>query len=460
MDNKIFKEFVKAAQLNEKVTYDYEESEPYKDVINEIYKDVAKLRHYTLNGRFQDILIKLLKNSKYEAEGYEALLKDIEVELNKLIVPNIIMLPINFIRTNKIHNDLVLNDYINLFMPTKEDIKISEYLDTRSKSRGLPDSYNKNGDNLGVYFEDTINAKLNKGHILLAKDSNFFNYPTLTIYIKGIPYKVEKESGRIAEATYSILRAIDFDKKKEDYGWGLISRDWIAPAHTYVVYYQDKEYYKLGKYRNIYNGYSFRFNFSIYLDINTEEFLKNLDKITKILDLYIQTCFLDTRRYTTSEINYINKWNNAILMFNTAYEFASIEKFDSCVLILCSILESLFLKNEGRNKVDRLIEEIDTFAHDLYVKEKLERINEAIRRAYKYRNKIMHEGRGYEVEFLSSRSLNSYQGTYRGMKPFAYQGAVYPYEEIQDIYIIFEFIIKVLFGDTFVNQIKYILDKK
>lgn len=46
------------------------------------------------------------------------------------------------------------------------------------------------------------------------------------------------------------------------------------------------------------------------------------------------------------------------------------------------------------------------------------------------------------------------------MKPFAYQGAVYPYEEIQDIYIIFEFIIKVLFGDTFVNQIKYILDKK
>ena len=61
---------------------------------------------------------------------------------------------------------------------------------------------------------------------------------------------------------------------------------------------------------------------------------------------------------------------------------------------------------------------------------------------------------------MSSRSLTSYQGMYRGMRPFSYQGAVSEYEEIVDIMIVFEFIINVLIGEKFTNNIKNLLNKK
>ena len=126
MDIKRFKEFSKAVQQNPKVFYGFEESRPFKDVINEIYQDVSKFQYYTLDGRLQDILIDLLKDSKYETEGYSILLKDLEAELRKMIVSNVILLPINFINSSEIKEDLVLNDYMNLFMPTQDDLRDCE----------------------------------------------------------------------------------------------------------------------------------------------------------------------------------------------------------------------------------------------------------------------------------------------------------------------------------------------
>ena len=455
MDNERFKEFLKAARIDEKVTYGFNESELFRDVINEIYQDVSKFKFYTLDGRFQDLLVKLLKTNDYKSCGYQGLLKDLKTELQTLIVDNIMLLPINFLKSLKCHSDLELNDYMNIFFPTEDDLKNFKDVELiiRQEKR-MKDKMHKLDDNLCRYFEKILNAKLDKEHILLVKDRAFFNYPILALHFKNIDFKVEKESGRIAEAVYSILRMVDFAKAKSDYGRGLLERDWLEPAHTYVVYYNseypdEKSYY----------GHSFRFNFSYFLDISTDCFIENQGAIVETIDLYIKTCFLDKRTFTTKDINIINKWNNAILLFNTAYEFASIEKYDACVLVLCSILESLFLKNEGRNKVDKLIEEITLFYKEDFPLDKLKRINEAIKNIYKYRNKILHEGLGYETKFLFSRSLTSYQGIYRGMKPFKYQGAIYPYEEIVNIEIIITFIINVLMDTHKIDEIKNLINK-
>lgn len=363
MDNKRFKEFLKAVQQNSKVSYGFEERKPFRDVINEIYQDVSKFQYYTLDGRFQDILILLLKDPKYETEDYSILLKDLETELRKLVVSNVMLLPINFIKSSEINEDLVLNDYIHLFMPTRDDLKNFENFELiiRQEKR-KKDKKHKFDDNLCKYFEEKLNSKLDKEHILLAKDLEFFNYPILSIYFKNIDFKVEKESGRIAEAVYAFLRMIDFIKTKTDDSWGLLDESWDKPAHTYVVYYNEENPNEIPNCDNSYYGYSFRFNFSYFLDINTNCFIENIDLFVSLIDLYIQTCFLNICNYSSAEINIINKWSNAVLMFNTAFEFASIEKYDACVLMLCSIMESLFLKNEGRNKLEKLLVEVNIFA--------------------------------------------------------------------------------------------------
>ena len=116
MNKTLFQQFLKAAQVNERVSWDYEAAKPYAEILHMIYTDVAKFKNYTLDGRFQDILVKLLKNSKYESEGYTSLLKDLEDELNKLVVRNIMLLPINFIDKSKFNGDvkfLNLNSKIN-----------------------------------------------------------------------------------------------------------------------------------------------------------------------------------------------------------------------------------------------------------------------------------------------------------------------------------------------------------
>lgn len=434
MNETLFQEFLKAAQENEHVSWDYEATKPYAEILHMIYTDVARFKNYTLDGRFQDILAKLLKNSKYEAAGYTSLLKDSEDELNKLVVRNIMLLPINFIDKSKFNGDVKLNEYMNIFLPTKEDvIDYDDFTLRMRQERRQKDKKGKMSDNLCKFFETQLENKLDKEHILLAKDRNFFNYPILSLQIDNVDYKMEKESGRLAQAVYSILRIIDFREEKEPYSQGLLRKDWIKPAKTYVVYHNKENYKLTHKFNDGYYGYSFMCNFSYFLDISTFRLIENLNLFTSILDLYIKTCFLDLRKYDSKQLKIINKWSNAISMFNTAYEFASIEKYDASNLILCALLESLFLENEGRNKQERLLVEISEYLKDIYDDIKREKILKSLRSLYHFRNKIMHEGNGYEVQYMFSRRMGHYQGVYRGMRPFSYNGAVYPDDDVLDV---------------------------
>jgi len=458
MDNKKFSDFVIAARKDERVIYDPEVYGPYIDVIKEIYADFGYMKYYTSVGKFQDILIKLLKSFDYDKLGYGTFLKDIEKELEKLVVNCIILLPINFIKSENVGTDLELNEYMNLFLHTANDLK--DFSDSKlliKQEKRRKDKKHKLDDNLSKYFENVINSKLDKEHILLAKDREFFNYPILTLCIRNTSYNVEAKSGKIVEAVYSILRMIDFIKEKDIYGWGLLDRGWKRPAHTYTVYYNEPNQNKKSNQNNQYYGYSFRFNFSYFLDINQDCFTIHKYWFTRAIDLFIKACFIDEKKYTLNDAKKINRWKNAILMFNTAFEFASTEKYDACALILCSILESLFLKNEGRNKLNKLLEQIDLFFEDIYTTEQVDNLNETISSVYKFRNKIMHEGVGYESVYLTSRRLNSYQGVYTGMRPFDYIGATVPTNEIYDIKSLMKCIIDILIGDKTLSLLNSLL---
>jgi len=459
MNKMLFQQFLRVAQEDERVSWDYEASKPYFEILNQIYTDVQKFKNYTIDGRFQDILAETLKNSKYETEGYGALLSDLERELNKLVVTNIMLLPINFIDKNRFNGDVRLNEYMNLFLPTKKDlIDYNDFALRKRQEKRQKDSKGKMSDNLCKYFEGKLENKLNKEHILLVKDRNFFNYPILSIEIKNVNYKVEKESGRIAQAVYAILRMIDFKGERESYSWGILDSAWAPPANTYVVYYNKENYKFTHKFNDGYYGYSFMFNFSYFLDISTLSLVNNIELFTEVLDIYIKTCFLDLRKYETYQLNLINKWNNAISMFNTAYEFASIEKYDACNLILCALLESLFLENEGRNKQERLLSKISEYINDVYDNLKKDEILFSLKNLYRFRNKIMHEGSGYEARYMSSRRLSQYQGIYRGMRPFKYSGAVYPDPDVLDIERVLKFVAEMLISNKTLNKIKVIIN--
>ena len=164
--------------------------------------------------------------------------------------------------------------------------------------------------------------------------------------------------------------------------------------------------------------------------------------------------FLDLRKYNDTQLKIINKWNNAISMYNTAYEFASIEKYDACNLVICALLESLFLKNEGRNKQERLIVATSEYLKGIYSDEGINVIIDSLQNIYQYRNKIMHEGSGYESKYMSSRRLHDYQGIYRGMRPFSYNGAVYPDKDIGAIKKILKCVADILICDKTLKNIE------
>ena len=451
MDNSLFKKFLSSARKNERVCYDPDFYIPYKEVLNQIYNDVSNLKYYTFDGRFDDILIKLTKNDKYKREGYPAFLTDIENEMKRFVVTNLIMLPINFLDSKIIKNDQELCYNINIFLPTKNDvINYDRFELLRIQEIHRKDKKHKKCSNLCRYFEKILNCRLDKEHIRLTKDYNFFNYPIMTIEIENIDSRVEEESGKIIEAIYCFIRILDFLTDKQIHTWGYIFHPERNPAHTYVVYYND---YSLRE-KDSYYGYSFRFNCSSILDIDSKVFLSNKTRLSSLIELYLKASFSDLRSLKKEDINYINRWKNSIKLFNTAFEFASTEKYDACVLILCSLLESLFLKNEGRNKKERLIEKVKKIKNEIFSTENIE---EAVESLYDYRNKIIHEGTGYENKFQNSKRLNDYQGMYVGMKPFECFGAIMPNEDVYKIKIVMIFIAKLIVGDETTKRIKQII---
>ncbi len=302
--------------------------------------------------------------------------------------------------------------------------------------------FRKKETHLERYFKDKIFSLLLRDYIETAKDRYFFNFPQLTILVNSINTKVIVESGRIVEAVYAFIRMLDFKNNLDNGGWGYMFNNGLIPAKLYGVYYNEEGLTSLpiGLDANGY-GYSMRFKFTPFLDVSTTCFLKSIEEFNEILSEYLQYCFMDKNDYYDKQLSKIAKWQNSIQMFNTAYEFASQERYDSAIILLLTILESLFIKNKG-NKKENLILALQNFFKndnitDGYVRENIEKV-------YKSRNKFVHEGMGVDNEYIYSKPLSSYQGSIPGMKPFAYIGVNHSPSNIENIKNMFEITIEVI----------------
>lgn len=339
-------------------------------------------------------------------------------------------------------------------MPTSEDLEqFDRYKLLMRQEKINKDKKFKNEDLLSSHFRSILGYRLDKEHILLAKDHNFFHYPILAINFNELDSISHKESNNIVESIYAFIRMLDFSLSTRTDDWGILGSKKMSPANTYVVYYRGSspKVYE----QDDYYGYSFMYNFSHILDVDSQCLFDNLITFSDLIDLYITTCFLDTRIYTSEQTSLIHKWKSGIRLFNRAFEDASCEKLDTCVLLLCAILESLLIKNEGRNKQQRIIKVIENYGFNIGID--LDIITSAVRTVYKYRNEIIHEGRGYEDKFRHTRRIHSYQGLYCGMRPFSYNGAVFPHEDVGCIKIVLKLVIELLIGDKMMDQIKVML---
>lgn len=412
--------------------YNYRNNSNFREFYNALAKDIQQYSNYTFDGRFEKLLFDVLKESIRYGRVYEQFFSAMREELKKLMVPCVIIIPLNFINDAKISQNTKISENITLFKTDKPQITHRFFRDPIISETPL-----------AKYFKEKVYKLLLRDHIEKAKDRNFFNFPLLTILINNIDHRVETESGRIVDAVYAFIRMLDFNNCLEEGGWGYMFNSYLAPASTYGVYYNKEGLTKLpeGTGANGY-GYSMRFKFSPFLDVSTEGFLNNLKEFEKLLSQYIDYCFLDSINYNKETLVKIAKWQNAIQMFNTAYEFASIERYDSTMILLLTVLESLFVKNEGNKKEHLVLALQEFFKNDKKLNDNFIRDN--VTQAYKSRNKFVHEGVGVENEYTYSKPLNDYQGFQIGMKPFAHIGIYHYPSNIENLRNLFTITIQVL----------------
>jgi len=400
----------------------------YDEIIHDVATRIRKYGYYTFDGRFEDCIIDFLCNMySKEVENYdlEEISKIISALMKKDIVPNIIIIPLNHLNRIYLPEELVLDKNISIFAMNEKQSKI------------------KNDKSLiARYVEKKIFCHFNVDHILITKDPYFFNYPIIAIKIEHIDYIVEHEAPKIVEAVYSLIRMLDFKQAREpgDHGWGVRHRDRIPEAFTYTVYYKEAG----SDYENLNEGelgYSFRFKFSPILDINTKYLVDHIQQYSSLLKKVIDNSFIVENDFQKNEYTIRKKWINAIAIFNTAYEFLSIGKIDSAVLLLFTILESLFFKLGEYNKKDMLIERLEAFFAG---SDWSPQIKPLMKKATKYRNEFIHQGIGLE-RFKTYRSLNDREGHLQGQKPFIHD-ALYPMpeSEFRDINVLIGLVITII----------------
>lgn len=409
MNNEFFKQFIIDAKNDNRILFDPRYIGQYKELMDRIYKDVETFDIYTLDGRFPDVLKRVVNNISFNEsqDYYEQLLYSIYNELKQLVVPNMILIPLNNLKPN-----FKGKDYIEI----AENIRI--YPPTNINYRNIK-PHNDNpiikNDKLSEYFEQSVYAKLLQDHIVLAKDHHFFNSPIMTILINNIDYKVEHEAAKITEAVYSLIRMVDFDVDLDSYDYCNIN-NLKMPASTYGVYFNEPNTSPNPPYDNGY-GNCYIFKFDPILDVNPFEFHRRIERLKSLIENFVSLCFIDRSKKTIEVLQTYDKWMNAVLLYNSAYEFASKEKYDATTMTLLTILESLFLNNIRGEKKSKLAEQVAAFLEEKGFDYNNQKIKDLILDTYKHRSKYVHEGITYNL--TSYKSIIDRQGAIPGMKPFS-----------------------------------------
>ncbi len=388
---------------NKVITYENFFNDEDWNTYTEIFaKKLKDYEYYIFDGRFEDELYRYtlaLSNQNLNEIILETLVKDFSVILKEIYtVTNVIVLPLNHLNIEYLGLEVLLDENIRVFsmVESQKDIKNDKTF-------------------ISKYIEQELNDRLNAHHILVTKDPYFFNYPIMTIKIRHVDYRVIHESPKIVESVYGLMRLMDMFSSREptDCGWGVKHRDRKQEAYTYTVYYN---LHKTSNEEGLY-GYSFRFKFSPILDINTKELIEHKDRFTVLLNQVIDFTFLSENSTDKKEYQIKKKWVNAILLFNTAYEFASIGKYDSALVLFIIIIESLMFQIDEYNTKKDLINKLCKYFSGNEV-QSID-IKKTILDIYEYRRFFVHQGVGLE-RFTTYRSLHDREGIVKGQKPFIY----------------------------------------
>ncbi len=155
MNNGFIKQFIQAAKKDNRILYDPKCFGIYEDIIYKIYEDVQEFDYYTLDGRLDDILINVINNFTFDEKQnyYTQILNLIHLEFEKIVVPNIILIPLNNFRLHLDYEACYeVSENIKIFYPTNIDNYVlrNNYDITIKKDR------------LSEYFEQNIFATLLK----------------------------------------------------------------------------------------------------------------------------------------------------------------------------------------------------------------------------------------------------------------------------------------------------------
>lgn len=363
-----------------------------EDFIYDLFPHIRKLKFYSLNGYLESVLSKVIFNKAKEGIEFNSIKEFLDLlndEFKKLIVPNVILLPIN-VRSNSVKTDDILFDNNNLRIFIKDIIK-----------------------NIDKYMQRNAYIELLADHIVCTKDRNFFNFPIMTILIDGIDFSIYEKAPELTESIYSIFRMFSIIKSRSIVDGEVLNLN--ERSTSYGIYHSSPKMVSEKKISSG-NGYPFRKSYSNILDMDLKIIDENKEEISKIITNVIENTFIDETLVDNISFIERSKWTNSFLLFNEAYELASIEKFETANLILLTILESFYTSKGDKNKsrkIQERIKDIDLFGSDI------ENYINIIDHLYKKRNDFVHEGLRFKKRMMY-RTLHEGTGLCLGFKPLTF----------------------------------------
>jgi RNAse (barnase) inhibitor barstar len=402
-------------------------------LLDVVKDDLKNEKYFVFDGRLEEIVAKILRDTVIQKqssfESYDHLLSLIVNELSKLVVPTLILLPLVLVNGSVDKEEIILKnrDYIIFPLTQKSGIFTNERYFLRD------------------HIKKTIYASLPENHIINVKDAHFFNFPILAIEIHNIDSIVEREAPKINEAIYSFIRMICFNNGDEQSWFSLVNaKDFPS---TYSVYYNEVGTVSSPPYDAGY-GYSFRYTFEPLLDINFNELDSKLDLLSDNIDIFINLTFKAKKEINQSKYIKQVKWQNAVLLFNEAYESASKEKFETTLIILLTVLESLFISNKEKDKQNTLVKEIIMYFDS---PSRNNQISETIKNLYSKRNAFVHEGKRLEA-YQFYKSLNDYEGLITGMEPLKFVNRLADGHDLKYLHSLFMLCREILLDYKFVKE--------
>ncbi|MFW6002699.1 MAG: hypothetical protein ACOCQD_05100 [archaeon] len=373
----------------------------WAEVNNELLEDQKLIYDGRRDDAFERTLMKMCDNNIPTTEFMNVLNKELAYYNDNILL----VMPLNGLDKS------VLPDVINF---SDNNLKLFAVKESKRK-------INKDKTIIGEYVANVLRMSLGMGHTRF-KDPGFYNSPVLTYIFKGVNDNIiYYHSQNIVQAAYAFIRMIEQDRDENNERWRPSINKFYAS--TYAIYYKS-DYDK--NETEINNGYGHQLKFfnSPILDINTNQFLVQKKLFEKMFINFTEILLTPKSCVHEKRFIAIKKLISAVRMWNTSYELASIERFDSTLLLLISILESLLLKNKGIKKKNRLADEVSRYLN--------EDQTDFIENIYSLRNDLNHEGKsvGTIDQFRLVEKGHNYFPGYKPFEQYSFWG--YP-EEIKEI---------------------------